>query len=219
MEMKPRLIFAMATLATGAAFATMSNSTRVIPDPSSSLFWRTYMTGASGIEWEWPSGAMSAKLTVSGKNGSVENVYDTSVSSYVPVLPATAGDEDVIDLTLAFYASADASGDSIAAETLSALGIGLVRGANGDELDLRPISTSSPKWSKVKAKTAVLPILDETTALSLDGSAVAVAAVPGWHLWRGIVAERDYVWTADGAGFSYTTTLRRANTGFMCIVK
>ena len=219
MEMKPRLIFAMATLAASAAFATMSNSTRIIPDPSSSLFWRTYMTGASGIEWEWPAGAMSAKLTVSGKNGSVENIYDTSVSSYVPVLPATAGDEDVIDLTLTFYASADASGDAIAAETLSASGMGVIRGANSDELDLRPISTSNPAWGKVKAKTAVLPILEATTALSLDGSAVAVAAVPGWHLWRGIVAERDYSWAADGDDFSYAATLRRANPGFLCVVK
>ena len=219
MEMKTRLVFTMAALTAGAAFAAMSNSTRVIPDPSSSLLWRTYTTSANGIEWEWPSGAMSAKLTASGKNGSVEHVYDTSVSSYVPVLPATAGDEDVIDLTLTFYASADASGDAIASETLSASGMGVIRGANSDELDLRPMSTSNPAWGKVKAKTAVLPIPEATTALSLDGSAVAVAAVPGWHLWRGIVAERDYSWAADGDDFSYAATLRRTNPGFLYIVK
>ena len=218
MAMKMRLAFACATLS-AAASATMSNMSRFIPDPSGSLLWRTYVAGSSGIEWEWPAGALSAKLTVSGKDGVAEHVYDTSVSSYVPALPAAAGDEDVVDLTLTFYASADASGEPMAGETLSASGIGIVRGANGDALDLRPISTSSRAWGKVKAKTAVLLVPDGTTALSLDGASAVLAAVPGWHLWRGIVESRDYEWSAEGDGFSYAATLRRPNLGFMCVVK
>ena len=217
--MKRILTTTCATLCAFVATAEMSAPTRLIIDETSSLHWRTYMAGASGIKLEWPEGAASAKLTISGKGGTTVHLFDSSASSFVPTLPAMASDEDVWDMTLEFYAAAGATGAAMDGETLSATGIGIVRGANSDALELRSTPTSSRAWRKVVGKTAVLPVPDGTTSLELDGVAVAVAATPGWHLWKPSAADRDYAWGAVGDDFAYAATLRRSNPGFLCVFK
>ena len=208
-----------ACLCAASSSATLSPPTRVIPNPESSLYWRTYLAGSGGIGWEWPAGAAAARLTVSGKGGATVHVFNRPAATFVPVIPDEVCDEDVLDLALEFFPTADASGDAIAGESLTASGIGVVRGANGAALDFRSATAAGRNWTRVWAKTAVLPVPEGTSALSLDGEPIIPAAVPGWHLWNPIPAGRDCVWTATDAAASHTAVLFRANAGFKLFVR
>ncbi|MBQ6339072.1 MAG: hypothetical protein IJI36_08015 [Kiritimatiellae bacterium] len=217
--MKTMQVGVMAALFAATASATMSNPARMIPDATKSLLWRTYAAGTAGVEWEWPRGAASAKLTVAGRGGTAEHVFPRAVSSFAPTQPTGFGDEDVLDVTLEFYASEDASGDAMPSEALSATGLGVVRGVNGAALDFHGTSNAVRTWRKVPAPTAVLPVSEGASRLSLDGTQVEIASAPGWHLWRGVVAERDYAWTLNAADEGFSATLRRTNPRFIFIVK
>ena len=208
-----------ACLCAVSASAAMSGPARMIARPDDSLHWHTYLAGSGGVEWEYPAGAASARLTVSGKGGITVHVFNRPVAAFVPAAPSEAADEDVVDLALEFFASADAAGDAIAGETLTASGIGIVRGVNGAALDFRSSSTEGREWSRVNAKTAVLPVPEDTTALTLDGEPVGPASVPGWHLWRSIPAGRECTWTLTDGETSYTAVLHSANSGFILFVR
>lgn len=200
------LLFAVAVVASGLAWAAMSPPSRFIAEPATSLQWRTYLAGGDGVRWTWPEGAVSAKLTVVGKGGSVEYVVERPTSSWMPTLPAAAADEDVLDLTLVFYPEADAGGEALPDETLTAAGIGLVRGVNGTSTDLKVYSETSKKWSKVRDASAVLPIPEGTTGLALDGETMPLSGVPGWSFWN-VGNGPSFVWTLTTEEGSFETTL------------
>lgn len=211
--------FAAAAFVSTRAVATLSGAVRMIPETSASLLWRTCM--AEGISWEWPEGAASAKLTVSGKGGTAEHIFSRPAASSRPVPettfalvpPADASAEDVLDLSLAFYPESDATGEALAEEALSAEGVGLVRGVNGAALDLRPVAETSRAWRSVAGTSAVLPIPEETTALSLDGVARGWGAAPGWHLWNGIAGGRSYLWSLSADEMDFAAELRLSSSG------
>ena len=219
MKMNAAVAICAASLFAMTASATMSTPTRLISAPESSLHWRTYLAVAEGFSWDWPKGSNSARLTTSGKGGVETRVFNRTVSAFAPTIPAEIGDEDVLDLTLEFFASADASGDAMSGETLTASGIGIVRGVGGASLDFRAASDADRKWSEVEARSAVLPVPDGTTELSLDGVQITPDAVPGWHLWARISPGHDYIWTATDGSASYVATLRRISLGTFIIVR
>ena len=210
------VVVVFAALASASAFAVRSAPVRLVPDAASAL-WRTYTAGANGIRWEWPEGAASAKLTVSGKDGVVTHVFDTSVSSFAPAAPTDAESEDVCDFELSFYAAAGAGGEAMGGETLSADGIGIVRGVNGAALEVRPVQASSRAWSSMRSKSAVLPISEDFIALTLDG-VERDGATPPWHLWSPIARGRDYAWALESVGGDFSAILRRRKTGFMLVI-
>ena len=200
-----------------AALATLSPAARLIPAPEGSLFWRTYMSSGAGITWEWPQGAVSAKLTVTGKSGTREVILTPDVTSYVPDVPMSFEDEDVCDFCIAFYAEEGAGGDPLPGETLEAKGIGIVRGVGGAALDLRSWGTSTKKWAKVTGMSAVFPVPQGTTALSCNGIAQPVAFVPGWHLCSPIVSGAE--WSLDVEGESYGSCRLLTSVGLLLFLR
>ena len=185
--------------------AEMSPPTRFIGDPEHSLQWHTYMAGEDGITWTWPSGAASAKLTVSGRNGSSATVFAKSEHpqpSYQLAAPQDAGAEDVVDLELDFFASADASGEPLAGLTQTAAGLGVVRGVNGGRGDIRCCAEGSREWNRVKERSAVLPIPSGTVSLTIGDESQTLGYVPGWHMWSPIESGAiPLVLTTDEAVF------------------
>ena len=211
------LLSAVTVAASGLAWAVVSPPSRFIAEPATSLHWRTYLAGDEGIQWSWPEGAVSAKLTVFGKGGSVDYIVEKPTSVWVPTLPAAAADEDVLDLTLVFYPEAEAGGEVLSDETLTATGIGLVRGINGTALDLRTVPERSKKWSKVRDASAVLPIPEGTTGLALDGETIPLSGVPGWSFWN-VGEGPSFVWTLTTEDGSSETTLFTVG-GLLFLVK
>lgn len=201
-----RRLFAVTVAASGMAWAVMSPPTRFIAEPATSLHWRTYLAGDDGIQWTWPDGAVSAKLTVTGKGGSSDYIIEKPASDWWPTLPATAANEDVLDLTLVFYPEEGAGGEALADETLTAAGIGLVRGVNGASTDLKVYSETSKKWAKIRDDSAVLPIPERTTALALDGTAKTLSGVPGWTFWN-VGNNSSFVWTLTTEDASFETRI------------
>ena len=211
------LLSAVTVAASGLAWAAMSPPSRFIAEPTTSLHWRTYLAGDEGIQWSWPEGAVSAKLTVFGKGGSVDYIVEKPTSAWVPTPPAVAADEDVLDLTLVFYPEAEAGGEALSDETLTAAGIGLVRGVNGTSTDLKVYSETSKKWSKVRDASAVLPIPEGTTGLALDGETMPLSGVPGWSFWN-VGDGPSFVWTLTTEEGTFETMLFTVG-GLLFLVK
>lgn len=200
------------------ALATLSPPARFIADTEHSLRWRTYC-GDDGIRWSWPASAQSAKLTVTGKNGTVSTVYTPPVSGFVPPTLSAAADEDVVSLELSFYASSDASGNPLSGETLTASGIGFVRGVNGGATDFHSADATSRAWKRIKDKSAVLPVPEGTTAMTIDGAAQTVDYVPGWFLWSPIVPRSATALTLKTESADYETTLKCGVFGLNVVVR
>lgn len=200
------------------ALATLSPPARLIADPEHSLQWRTYC-GNDGIRWSWPETARSAKLTVTGKDGLSSRVYTPPTSVFVPSALSASVDEDVVSLELAFYASDDANGDPLPGKTLTASGIGFVRGANGGATDFHSSDMTSRDWLRIKDRSAVLPVPKGTTALTIAGTAQTVEKVPGWILWSPIAASPVTTVTLTTDTADYETMLKCGVFGFLFYVR
>ena len=200
------------------ARATMSNSSRLIMRPEASLHWHTSLGGAYPVLWSWPDGAQSARLTVTGKSGASVRLFARPVSSCALSVPASAAAEDVVNLRLEFLSGEEGTGDVLPDETLTAEAIGLVRGVGGATADLRAVAVDSRQWTRVRAKSAVLPIPEGTESLTLNDVPQAVAAVPGWHLWSPVAAG-PAVWTLETLDGIWGATLTGGVPGFMLLFR
>ncbi len=111
--------------------AAMSNESVVNADPNSTVLWKTLNAGQSQMAWEWPDGAKSARLTITGCGLRAEKIYGTDDAFPVwnPPVPEDFDEGDVYTARLTFYRGARGMGDEIA--SLVADGIGFVRGVSG----------------------------------------------------------------------------------------
>ena len=215
-----RLALCAAVIGVAAcASAAISPPARLVSDPANSLQWRTYCAGGDGIRWSWPDGALSAKLTVAGKSGAAEHVFAPGVDKFVPVLPAVEGDEDVVDLTLEFYVSENASGEPMDGKTLNAEGIGIVRGVNASEGVLRTSEAGGRQWCRIKDSSAVLPVPEGTTSLTIDGTERAPAELPGWCLWAPIAADPAAALSLTSPSGTFESVLKCGLFGVLLYVR
>ena len=116
----------------GAASAlAMSNECMVNTDPGATVFWKALNAGQSQMAWEWPDGAKSAKLTITGCGMTAEKVYGKADAFPVwnPPVPEDFNEDDVYTARLTFYRGAKGTGGEVS--QLVANGIGFVRGVSG----------------------------------------------------------------------------------------
>ena len=178
---KSALLCAMAIIALQTAFCAEATSPSAVVwvDPSSSILWRTVRETPVKVSVDWPGDAAKAVLTASsdGKELVQTTLTDKSarVHSLALALPQTESDEAVIDLSLVFYDSSDASlnGSSRAAS------VGLVRGVGHESFRLVPDGEQNGKWRKVKG-SAVVPVYHDTSSVSFDGVRLSLTGTPGW---------------------------------------
>lgn len=111
----------------------MSNECMVNTDPGATVFWKALNAGQSQMAWEWPDGAKSAKLTITGCGMTAEKVYGKADAFPVwnPPVPEEFNEDDVYTARLTFYRGARGTGGEVL--QLVANGIGFVRGVSGAE--------------------------------------------------------------------------------------
>lgn len=180
--------------------------------PDETPLWRTATNANMRLEWQFPKGAESADLTVSG-NGYLET-YPAITDEFIEIAfpePVDAVRENVYTLTLGFD-----NGESRSAT------LGVVRGAGtGGEFIGTACVTSASRWSWIRSR-AVLPVPYGTTSLVLNGEQVdtGLGGAAGWYAWGPLAAES----VAGGAqlekdGTVYEALFRYRMSGFLLHVK
>lgn len=195
----------------GSAFALSCEPVRVRVSDADFSFWRVLPEGDFDLHFDFPSGASSAELTISGgkRRTVVGDISASPVRVSADMIPVTNDEgENVVSFNLVFD-----TGD-----TLCAGGFGLVkgRGTHGARLRVRLGAESAPPWTDV-GRYDVLPVSAGTERLVVDGTEIPWSGEQGWHL-LGPVPPRSVVQVAMGDD-DPVLLARRFGTGTQIVVR
>ena len=207
---------AVVSLAVSATELT-SQPTLVFTRPETSSFWNTATNNVMTVPIDFPSGATSATLTVSGlKYSTVYRNIERGEDSFTFVLPQANSQqtENVYDLLLMF---------DDGTERRAKLGLveGLSPDAEGTTRCLAP--SNSRVWECVKGGRAVLPIPYGTTSFSVvvngeqKTTDTGLNGAQGWFA-LGVKPGDEVSLSMIANGLSYSAALHGA-LGFMLIVE
>ena len=160
MLIKPVLAAVGAALLSAGVFAADSASSFVFVNPDTSSFWRVPLSGSVTVPVDFPEGATSATLAVSGVGYSA-NYEITAPGPYELQLPeaTSPGLENTYSLTLTF----DRGPGKTARLSVIA---GLESGAGGST---RCLSQESRGWPRVSGTRFTVPVPYGATSLEVDG--------------------------------------------------
>ena len=208
---RPAILLA-ACLVSAAAYAepeATSASTFVYVDTAESPFWRTAPNNVVELSVDFPAGASSASLSVTGAYGFSMTTNNLSEGLFTLVLPAATSPEteDVYDLTLTFSDGTSRNARFAVIAGVSAQPEGVTRCVTPE---------SSVRWSRVHER-AVLPIPYGTTSFTIGGATAdtGLDGAAGWYAYGPLAlgsSDTLGLTTADG---SYAALLRSVGTGFI----
>jgi len=167
--------------ATALADGDTSDPALVYLRPETSSFWHTATNSTMTLPVEFPIGASSATLTITGAFGYSQTISDITTSSVTVVLPeATMGDkalatEDVYDFTLAFDDGTIRTGR-----------LGLISGLGDGRGSTRCLAPASGRaWEKVRGHVAI-PIPYGMTSFEIDGVSTdpGLGGAQGWYAFK-----------------------------------
>lgn len=160
-----------------AASEATSASTFVYVDTAESPFWRTAPSNVVELSIDFPEGASSASLSVTGAYGFSMTTNNLPEGLFTLALPAATSPEteDVYDLTLTFSDG-----------TIREASFGVIAGltANPEGTARCIVSESSASWSRIHER-AVLPIPYGTTSFTIGGETVdtGLGGAAGWYAY------------------------------------
>ena len=203
---------ALTTLAVGAT-ELESEPTFVFLRPETSSFWHTATNNTMTVPVDFPAGATSARLYVSGVRytRTYDNVAKGEFTFELP--PADSEDsENVYDLALQFDDDAN---------TVRTAKLGLIKGLSPDaEGTTRCLAPASGNlWGKA-SKKAVLPIPYGTTSLSVNGveTPTGLDGAQGWYALR-IKPGELYSLSLIANEVTYAASILGGGAGMMIIMR
>lgn len=203
---------ALLSLSLLARAGTFSNRECVFLDPAPSSFWHTATNNVLELPIDFPSGAKSAELIVTGQE--YHQVYQIAApGSFVLELPeaVSPGTENVYDLELSFDV-----GDARRAR------LGLVRGSGKSAGTTRCllVNEDSRKWYRLAGR-AVLPIPYGTVSFTVDGveTDTGLGRDQGWYAFGPLQAGMETELCLATAEETYVTRLLGFGGAFMLIIR
>lgn len=183
--------------------------------PETSSFWHTATNSTMTLPVDFPFGASSATLTITGAFGYSQTISDITTSSVTVTLPEAtmsenaAATEDVYDFTLEFN---DGTVKTAKLGLISGLGEG-----RGTTRCLAPASGSA--WEKVKGQVAI-PIPYGMTSFEINGTPTDTG-LDGAQGWYALKLKSDISAALSGivGGNSWSALLKGAATGFFLILR
>lgn len=183
--------------------------------PETSSFWHTATNSTMTLPVDFPFGASSATLTITGAFGYSQTIPDITASSVTVTLPEATMDgnspatEDVYDFTLTFNNG-----------VVRIAKLGLIAGlgdGRGTTRCFAPASGSA--WEKVKGQVAI-PIPYGMTSFEINGTPTdtGLGGDQGWYalkLKSGVTATLSGLVGED----IWTAALKSAAAGFFLIVR
>lgn len=189
---------------TARADGLTSDSAFVFLSPETSYFWRTATNNVMTLPVEFPDGATSATLVVTGLSYSATYAGITTNEFTLSLPPASSpSEENVYGLTLTFDNGKERS---------ASLGLiqGLAAGAEGSTRCIAPFG--SRKWRRVENR-AVMPIPYGTKAFSfqIEGEGeiteTGLDGAAGWYAFRLGGGERADVSMTDADDVEWAASL------------
>ena len=202
---------ALTTLAVGSRELT-SEPTFVFLRPETSSFWHTATNNVMTVPVDFPVGASSATLYVSGVayNRIYENIETDSFTFELPEADSEET-ENVYDLRLAFNDSGS---------TVRTAKLGLIRGLSPDpEGVTRCLAPASGRlWQRTTGK-AVVPIPYGTTSFQINGveTPTGLDGAQGWFAMD--VPAGGVSLSLVAPGISSAVSLLGASSGMLLIIK
>ena len=202
---------ALTTLAVGSRELT-SEPTFVFLRPETSSFWHTATNNTMTVPIDFPEGASSATLYVSGVayNHIYENIEADSFTFELPEADSEET-ENVYDLRLVFNDSGS---------TVRTAKLGLIRGLSPDpEGVTRCLAPANGRlWERTTGK-AVVPIPYGTTSFQVNGveTPTGLDGAQGWFAMD--VPAGGVSLSLVAPGISSAVSLLGANSGMLLIVK
>ena len=183
--------------------------------PETSSFWHTATNSTMTLPVDFPFGASSATLTITGAFGYSQTISDITTSSVTVTLPEAtmsenaAATEDVYDFTLEFN---DGTVKTAKLGLISGLGEG-----RGTTRCFAPASGSA--WEKVKGQVAI-PIPYGMTSFEINGTPTDTG-LGGDQGWYALKLKSDISAALSGivGGNSWSALLKGAATGFFLILR
>lgn len=188
---RPGVVFAvLCTSMASARLYAASADAMVCMNPEATVMWGTVTAADPLVQLDWPAGAVSAVLSVDGRD--VLSVSDPLAKSCrLPLaLPADRFSEVFSTLAVEYR---DASGAAVG--SASARVARVLRG-NGTAIPFVADETSR-KWGVYRGSSAVLPVPIGLEALEIDGSAATGEFLPGWYWWKNAVCGKYGLLLAD----------------------
>lgn len=207
------LIAACAALSASAS--DRSASALVYLRPETSSFWHTATNSTMTLPVDFPFGASSATLTITGAFGYSQTIPDITASSVTVTLPeATMIDkehatEDVYDFTLEFNDG-----------TVQTAKLGLISGLGDGHGSTRCLSPASgATWEKVNGQVAI-PIPYGMTSFEINGTPTdtGLGGDQGWYALK-LKSNVSAALSALVGEDSWTATLKGAVAGFFLIFR
>ena len=201
---------------TGAACAAAeasSASAFVHVDTSGSPFWQTATNNVVELSIDYPAGASSAALSVTGSFGYSTSDNNVAAGLYKLSLPAATSPEteDVYDLVLTFDDG-----------TVRTARFGVVAGVSDrPEGSTRCIpSAGSSAWAKFHER-AVMPIPNGAVSLSVDGEPVdtGLDGAAGWYPFGPLAVNSSRNVSLETPDDEYSQLLRSAGFGFLLLFR
>ena len=191
-----------AVLISSSSFANSSDTVLVRQEPSASLLWKTVTAPSMEVMLDWPDGASRAVLSVDGEVRATVNDATVASTNISFALPSTPADERTVTLSVSYLDGTDAVVGSDEAK------LGLVCGV--DAVSSIPFrAADGGAWHKARAASAVLPVLEGATSLSIDGTTVLASPTPpDWYWWRSIGASATPIALALESGETCANTVR-----------
>ena len=200
---------------TALADGDTSDPALVYLRPETSSFWHTATNSTMTLPVEFPVGASSATLTVTGAFNYSQTINDITSSSVTVALPEAVmpendlATEDVYDFTLTFNDG-----------TVRTAKLGLIAGLGDGEGQARCLAPASGSaWEKVKGQVAI-PIPYGMTSFEINGTSTdtGLDGAQGWYalkLKSNVSAALSGLVGED----SWTALLKGAATGFFLILR
>jgi hypothetical protein len=194
-------IMMIPSVAFGSGVSAISEPTPIILDTDSFYLWHTATGGLMRIKWEFPLNATLAHLSVTGRTVklSIPDITDGFADINLP-LPASARDEDVINLKLSF------NDGSVKTSSL-----GLVRGfagGSGVSTSTKCLASADSSLWKYAEKRFVVPVPQGTKSLMIAGDAVdtGLDGAAGWLALGPYLKDTVLSVSADSSNFDLLVT-------------
>ena len=194
--------------AANAASEVSSTSSFIYVDTSESPFWRTASNNVVELSVDFPAGASSASLSVTGAYGFSMTTNNLTEGLFTLALPAATSPEteDVYDLVLTFS-------DGTVREASFGVIAGLTDRPEGTARCIA--SASSASWSRFHER-AVLPIPCGTTSFTIGGATVdtGLDGAAGWYAYGPLALGLSETLGLATADSSYAALLHSVGVGF-----
>lgn len=208
-------ICALFASVTALADGDTSDPALVYLRPETSSFWHTATNSTMTLPVEFPVGASSATLTVTGAFNYSQTINDITSSSVTVALPEAVmpendpATEDVYDFTLTFNDG-----------TVRTAKLGLIAGLGDGEGQTRSLAPASGSaWEKVKGQVAI-PIPYGMTSFEINGTSTdtGLDGAQGWYVLK-LKSNVSAALSGLVGEDSWTALLKGVATGFFLILR